>query len=119
VIGHNLEFDLLWLKKKSTVYGVKPSFNICIPRWRSTFIFDTMKEWDVYPWGPGMTLQQLAEILQVGISKTAHASQVFKWYREGTVESHERLAEYALRDVEITREVFGRLIFEKGPAGAT
>jgi hypothetical protein len=113
VIGHNIEFDLLWLKKKSTIHGIKPSFNICIPRYRSAFILDTMREWDLYTWRPGMALQELAEILQVGISKTAHASQVFEWYREETVESHEQLAEYALRDVEVTRAVFKKLAFEE------
>lgn len=113
IVGHNIEFDLLWLKKRSVVHGLQPPFNISIPRYRSSsFIFDTMKEWDLYTWRPGMKLQELAEILQVGVGKMGEAEQVYDWYRERSVESHQKLADYALQDVEVTKAVYRKLIFE-------
>jgi hypothetical protein len=114
IIGHNIEFDLLWLKKRSVIHGVKPPINICVPRWRSTFVIDTMKEWDLYTWRPGIKLQELAEILQIGMSKAGDAEQVFDWYREGSLESHKKLADYAIQDVEITRAIYKKLTFEGG-----
>ena len=41
-------------------------------------------------------------------------SQVEALYRAGTVESHQKLAAYAMRDVELLREVYLRLFFEQG-----
>jgi hypothetical protein len=113
IVGHNIEFDLLWLKKRSVIHGLRPPFNIYIPRYRSaSFIFDTMKEWDLYTWRPGMKLQELAEILQVGMGKTGEACQVYEWYMEASVEAHQKLADYALQDVEVTKAVFKKLTFE-------
>jgi hypothetical protein len=113
LVGHNIEFDLLWLKKRSVIHGLRPPFNICIPRYRSSgFIYDTMKEWDLYTWRPGMKLQELAELLRVSVQKTGDGSQVFDWYRDGTVESHQKLADYALVDVEVTRAVYRKLTFD-------
>lgn len=113
LVGHNIEFDLLWLKKRSVVHGLRPPFNICVPRYRpAPFVFDTMKEWDLYTWRPGMKLQELAEILRVAEGKSGEACQVYEWYREGSVEAHQRLADYALRDVEVTKAVFEKLTFE-------
>lgn len=113
LIGHNIEFDLLWLRKRSIIHSLKPPFNICIPRYRSTFVFDTMREWDLYTWRPGMKLQELAEVLHIGFGKTGEASQVFEWFQEKSEDSHRKLAEYALRDVETTRAVFMKLMFEQ------
>jgi hypothetical protein len=59
-----------------------------------------------------MKLQELAELLRISVRKNGDGSQVFDWYRDGTVESHQKLADYALIDVEVTRAVYRKLTFD-------
>jgi 3'-5' exonuclease len=116
IIGHNIyEFDLPFLYKRSVILKVQPSVRLSFARYRSRPIFDTMKEWELWAWRPGIKLEELAEVLQLGMSKTdgMDGDCIYDRFREGC---HREIADYCMRDVELTREIYYRLIFEK-PAG--
>jgi uncharacterized protein (DUF3820 family) len=113
VIGHNIfEFDLLFLYKRSIINRVQPSVRLNFARYRSRPIFDTMKEWELWSWKVGIKLGELAEVLQLGMTKTEglDGSCIYDRFCEGC---HQEIADYCLRDVEITREIYYRLTFEK------
>ena len=72
---------------------------------------------DQWAWRPGIKLEELAEVLRLGMTKTEgmDGSRVYDRFREGR---REEIADYCLRDVELTREIYYRLTFEK-PAAPT
>lgn len=112
VVGHNVyEFDLPFLYKRSVVLRVPPSVRLSFARYRSRPIFDTMKEWEPWAWRPGIKLEELAGVLRLGISKTEgmDGSCVYDRFLEGR---HQEIADYCIRDVELTREIYYRLTFE-------
>ncbi|OLE51294.1 MAG: hypothetical protein AUG51_24035 [Acidobacteria bacterium 13_1_20CM_3_53_8] len=113
IIGHNIfEFDLLFLYKRSIINRVRPSVRLSFARYRSRPIFDTMKEWELWAWRPGIKLEELAEVLQLGMTKMEglDGSHIYDRFCEGC---HQEIADYCLRDVEITREIYYRLTFER------
>ena len=113
VIGHNAyDFDLPFLYKRSVIQRVRPSVRLSFARYRSRPIFDTMKEWELWAWRPGIKLEELAEVLQLGMTKTEGMAGgcIYDRFREGC---HQEIADYCLRDVELAREIYYRLTFEK------
>lgn len=71
IIGHNIyDFDLPFLYKRSVIQNVRPSVRLSFARYRSQPIFDTMKEWEIWAWRSGIKLEELAEVLQLGMTKT-------------------------------------------------
>lgn len=118
VVGHNIyEFDLPFLYKRSIIQCVRPSVRLSFARYRSRPIFDTMKEWELWAWRPGIKLEELAAVLRLGMTKTEgmDGSCIYDRFREGC---HQEIADYCLRDVELTREIYYRLTFEQASAGA-
>jgi DNA polymerase elongation subunit (family B) len=118
IVGHNVyEFDLPFLYKRSVILRVQPSVRLSFARYRSRPIFDTMREWELWAWRPGIKLDELAEVLRLGMTKTEgmDGGRVYKTFREGR---HQEIADYCIRDVELTREIYYRLTFEK-PADPT
>jgi hypothetical protein len=116
VIGHNvLDFDLPFIYKRSLINRVHPSILFSFARYRSAPIFDTMREWAHWnPHAPLMSLEQLAEVLGVGLAKTEgmDGGRVYDEYLAG---DHDRVAAYCLRDVEIARAIYYRMVFPEGP----
>lgn len=113
VIGHNIfDFDLLFLYKRSIIHRVQPSVRLSFARYRSRPIFDTMKEWELWGWRPGIKLGELAEVLQLGMAKTEgiDGSSIYDRFCAGC---HQEIADYCMRDVELTREIYYRLTFEQ------
>ena len=118
IVGHNVyEFDLPFLYKRSVIQRVRPSVRLSFARYRSRPIFDTMKEWELWAWRPGIKLEELAEVLQLGMTKTEgmDGGCVYDRFLEGR---HQEIADYCMRDVELTREIYYRLTFE-GPTDST
>src|SRR5215207_6226743 len=110
VVGHNIyDFDLPFLYKRSFIHRVRPSVRLSFARYRSRPIFDTLKEWELWAWRPGIKLEELAEVLQLGMTKTEgmDGSCIYDRFREGR---HREIADYCLRDVELTRDIYYRLI---------
>jgi 3'-5' exonuclease len=116
VVGHNvLDFDLPFLYKRSRINRVHPSILFSFARYRSTPIFDTMREWVHWnPQGPLISLEQLADVLGVGLAKTEgmNGGCVYDEFLAG---NHDRIAAYCLRDVEIARAIYYRMVFPEGP----
>jgi DNA polymerase elongation subunit (family B) len=112
VIGHNIyDFDLLFLYKRSIVHQVKPPVQLSFARYRSAPIYDTMKEWQRWAWG-GVSLSDLARALNLKSSKMQgiDGSKVFEFFMKGF---HVEIADYCMRDVLLTREIYYRMQFEE------
>ncbi|MFA6973445.1 MAG: ribonuclease H-like domain-containing protein [Parcubacteria group bacterium] len=110
-IGHNvMEFDLRFIYQRSIVNNVMPSVDLNFARYRSFPIFDTMKEW--VRWGMGTVgLEHLALALGIPTPKDGiDGSQVWDFFKAGKVDD---ILEYCKRDVETTRAVFKRMVFEE------
>jgi hypothetical protein len=119
VIGHNIfDFDLMFLYKRSIIHRVRPSVRLSFARYRSRPIFDTMKEWELWGWKPGIKLGELAEVLQLGMAKTEDmdGSSIYDRFCEGC---HQEIADYCLHDVELAREIYYRLTFEPATGSAS
>jgi hypothetical protein len=116
IIGHNImDFDLPFLYKRSRINRIHPSILLSFARYRSAPIYDTMREWAHWnPHAAQISLMELAEILKVGITKTEgmEGSRVYDEFLAG---NHDRIAEYCVRDVQMVRAIFYRMVFPEGP----
>jgi 3'-5' exonuclease len=112
VIGHNIyDFDLLFLYKRSVVHRVRPYVTLSFARYRSQPIYDTMREWE--KWGRSMvSLDNLARALGLESSKAGGitGATVYDHYCAG---EHIAIADYCMRDVELTRNIYYRMCFEE------
>jgi 3'-5' exonuclease len=110
IVGHNIfDFDLLFIYKRSIILGVKPSLSLSFVRYRSQPVYDTMREWA--KWGTQrIALAELAEVLGLKSSKNdgIDGSCVYDHFLIG---SHKDIADYCMRDVELTRQIFCRMNF--------
>jgi uncharacterized protein (DUF3820 family) len=119
IVGHNIfDFDLLFLYKRSIIHRVRPSVRLSFARYRSRPIFDTMKEWELWGWRPGIKLGELAEVLQLEMAKIEgiDGSSIYDRFCAGC---HQEIADYCMRDVELTREIYYRLTFEQAVGSKT
>lgn len=116
IIGHNvLDFDLPFLYKRSRINRIHPSILLSFARYKSAPVYDTMREWAHWnPQAPLVSLDQLSDILGVGLSKLDQmdGGRVYDEYLAG---NHDRVAAYCLRDVEIARAIYYRMVFPEGP----
>lgn len=112
IIGHNvLDFDLPFIYKRSRINRMRPTVFFNFARYRSAPVYDTMREWAHWnPQAVHISLAHLAEILQVGIGKTEGMDGAHV-YDELLAGRHELIAEYCLRDVELTRAIYYRMNF--------
>jgi predicted PolB exonuclease-like 3'-5' exonuclease len=110
-IGHNvMDFDLRFIYQRSIVNKVKPSYELPFARYRNYPIYDTMKEWTKWS-NNNIGLEHIALALGVPTPKDGiDGSQVYEFYKKGKVEE---ICEYCKRDVEATRAVYKRMIFEE------
>ncbi|MDD5396904.1 MAG: ribonuclease H-like domain-containing protein [Candidatus Moranbacteria bacterium] len=114
-VGHNvMDFDLRFIYQRSIVLGVKPAYDLNFARYRSYPVFDTMKEWVKWA-NSSVSLDYLAYALDVPSSKTGgiDGSQVAQFFADGKVND---ILEYCKRDVETTRAVYRKMVFEKPTA---
>lgn len=110
-IGHNiLDFDLKFIFKRSVVHRIKPSREITFARYRSSPVYDTMQEWRKWDTREKMIgLDKLARVLGLHSSKgVLDGSKVYEFYKQGRLEE---IYKYCMDDVELTREIYNRLIF--------
>lgn len=116
IIGHNImDFDLPFLYKRSRINRVHPSTLLSFARYRSAPIYDTMREWAHWnPHAPHISLAELAEVLKVGITKTegVEGSRIYDQFLAG---NHGLIAEYCMRDVQMARAIFYRMVFPEVP----
>jgi hypothetical protein len=115
IIGHNIHaFDLPFLEKRSRIQRIRPSVKFSYAKFRSQPIYDTMQEWCLWNFGQFISLDLLAEVLKLGISKTEgmDGGRVYDCFCEGR---HEDIASYCLQDVEVVRAVYYALEYHEGP----
>jgi DNA polymerase elongation subunit (family B) len=115
IIGHNVHaFDLPFLEKRSRIHRIRPTVRLNYAKYRSQPIYDTMQEWSRWNFGQFITLDLLAEVLRVGIAKSEgiDGSLVYDRFCQGC---HQEIAEYCLRDVEVTRAVYYAMEYPEGP----
>lgn len=110
-IGHNImEFDFRFIYKRSIINNIRPSRYLNFARYRSDPIFDTMKEWE--KWGAqGTSLHKLSIALGITSPKEEgiDGSKVYDYFLAGKVDE---ICEYCKRDVDATRKVYKRMIFD-------
>ncbi|HLC43871.1 MAG TPA: ribonuclease H-like domain-containing protein [Patescibacteria group bacterium] len=110
-IGHNImEFDLRFIYKRSIINNVRPSRDLSFARYRSSPIFDTMKEWE--KWGAqGVSLHKLSVAFGIASPKEEgiDGSKVYDYYLAGKTDE---IIKYCKRDVEATRKVYKRMTFK-------
>jgi 3'-5' exonuclease len=108
-VGFNiLDFDLLFLCQRSVIKQIKPSIDICFARFRSQPIYDVM--WEFTHWRYGISLDNLAKALGLESSKQdgIEGGRVYDYFLEGR---HQEIANYCLRDVDLTRLIYYRMKF--------
>ena len=113
-VGHNvMDFDLRFIYQRSIVLDVKPAFEINFARYRNYPIFDTMKEWVKWS-NSSIGLETLALALGIPSPKDGiDGSQVAEFFMNGKVND---ILEYCKRDVETTRAVYKKMVFETNPS---
>lgn len=111
IVGHNLfDFDLKFIYKRSIVHGVPPTVELSFARYRNQPLFDTMYEWERWGYGSKISLDRLARALNLASSKDAgvDGSRVWELFVAG---EHRAIHDYCLRDVELTRAIYRRMVF--------
>ncbi len=112
LIGFNLlDFDLHFICTRSVIRSVRPSIDVCFARYRSRPVFDVM--WEFCHWRHRISLDDLAKILGLNSSKQngINGGKVYDLFLAGC---HEEIADYCMRDVELTRAAYRRLNFIEG-----
>lgn len=112
LIGFNLlDFDLDFICKRSVIKSVKPSYNVCFARYRSQPVYDVM--WEFEHWRRKISLDEVAKILGLESSKQGgiDGPKIYDFFSAGR---HEEIADYCLRDCQLTRKIYYRLNFLDG-----
>lgn len=111
IVGHNVfDFDLPFLYKRSVIQCVRPSVELSFARYRSQPIFDTMHQWNKWSPRKHVSLDRLAKILGLESSKEQgiDGSRVYDKFYAGC---HEEITDYCMRDVELVRAIYYRMVF--------
>lgn len=115
-IGHNIyDFDFPFVYQRSMINGIRPRQDLSFARYRKIPIFDTMKEWTI--WNQESrnkkSLDTLAKVFGLKSSKeNMDGSQVWPYYKSGKIDE---ICNYCMRDVEVTRQVYYKMIVEDMP----
>jgi predicted PolB exonuclease-like 3'-5' exonuclease len=112
-IGHNIfDFDMRFIYQRSAILGVKPTQDLSFARYRNNPIYDTMHEWSKWNMQDKIKLDKIAKAMGLVSSKDGgiDGSKVYEFYKKG---KHQEIYDYCKKDVEVTRQVYKKLIFEK------
>jgi len=111
-VGFNvMDFDLRFIYQRSVVLGIKPSVELNFARYRNNPIYDVMREWAKWNMQSSISLDTLARGLGIPSSKggAIEGKDVAKAYEDGRIKE---ICEYCEKDVEVTRKIYKRMIFE-------
>src|SRR4030042_4953079 len=109
-IGHNIiDFDIPFLYKRSIVHKIKPSQQLPVKRYQTENIFDTAKEWSRWDNFSQTSLHNLSIALGLPSSQDKmDGSQVYDFYLG---KRYQDIYTYCKKDVELTRQVYKRMLF--------
>ena len=112
-VGHNIfDFDMRFIYQRSIVVGVRPTQEIPFIRYRNNVMYDIMHEWT--KWNPKgwVSLDELSLALGIPSPKGSglDGSKVFEYYKKGKLEE---IYKYCNADVEATRAVYKKMIFNQ------
>lgn len=111
-VGFNLfDFDLRFIYQRSIINGVEPTKDLPFRRYCNFPIYDIMHEWVKWNFYGKISLDKLAKALGIPSSKKGiDGSMVAEYVRKG---KHKEVCEYCDRDVEVTRKIYKKMIFEE------
>lgn len=111
-IGFNLmDFDLKFIYQRSIILGVKPTRELNFARYRSSPIYDVMREWVKWDTQDKINLDTLAKVLGFPSSKDGviEGKNVAQAFKDGRIKE---ICEYCEKDVELTRRIYKKMTFE-------
>jgi len=110
LVGHNvLEFDIPFIRQRSWILGVRPSRLMDLRKYYTADVRDTMQIWTNWGFKKGVTLDALGNALGCG-QKTGHGMDVAQWWATRDLDN---IKAYCLQDVQITYEVYCRLMYQQ------
>ncbi len=110
-VGFNImDFDLRFIYQRSIILGVKPTQDLMFARYRSSPIYDVMKEWNKWNMAT-ISLHALAKAMGLKSSKEGdiEGKDVAQAYLDGRLPE---ICMYCEADVELTRQMYKRMVFE-------
>jgi DNA polymerase elongation subunit (family B) len=109
-ITHNgLGFDLPFIKKRSMIHQIKPSYDINLAKFRTEPVYDTMAIWSNWDTRGWVKLDVLARALNVE-TKSGSGSQVAEMWEKG---QGLELARYCLQDTYVTYACYCRMNYRQ------
>jgi len=110
LITHNgLGFDLPFIKKRSVIQQVKPTWDVPLAKFRTEPVYDTMAIWSSWEMRGWVKLDVLARALSVE-TKTGSGKQVADMWAKGCGKD---IAEYCLQDTYVTYACYCRMNFRE------
>jgi DNA polymerase elongation subunit (family B) len=110
LIGHNLlEFDLMFLRQRSWILGIKPTRTIDLRKYYTEDVIDTMQLWSNWGFKKFVKLEELGEALGCGC-KIGHGADVAQWWAARDLDA---IRAYCLNDVRLTYAVYCRLTYQQ------
>jgi 3'-5' exonuclease len=110
LITHNgLGFDLPFIKKRSVIQQVKPTWDVPLAKFRVEPVYDTMAIWSNWEMRGWVKLDVLARALNVE-TKTGSGKQVADMWSKGCGKD---IAEYCLQDTYVTYACYCRMNFRE------
>ena len=109
-IGHNIiDFDIPFLYKRSIIKNIRPTQMLPVKKFYTENIFDTAKEWSRWDNFSQTSLHNLSIALNLPTSKDLmDGSMVYDYYLK---KRYEEIYTYCKKDVELTRQVYKRMLF--------
>ena len=117
IVGYNvLAFDLMFIRQRSWILGVKPPIALNLKKYYTDQVVDLMELWT--NWSAkfkGCGLDNIARALGLGAQKTGSGADVAVWWANRDYDS---IVRYCMADVELTYRVYCRMHYREPLDGA-